>query len=935
MPISDPQWPPDEYQADFFPPPWLRLGRQYPGSGRPSRLVEHAAIPYIADIDGEDAANTLPESLKTVASRYLNALSRFMEDDDILMPEPWRAQLASPTGTAPPTSDAAATIRWLNIWPPWNAPITAPVPSIASWNLSRNEHHALPAPIVMVATEFYTTDGSISGFDSGVRVPMDVEVRGTENRPVYRVIVRSMTAEFPSVGRQSATELLETVDPDEFPDFGDALVGGMTQRAIQSDMRDHIAAKAGVSKTSIRHNQISFMRPAVARNRLDPITLRLSSQALRPSNKPPEPESFQVLSDIRFSPGKDPELIRSQTCALTTHAALPGEAMVFAEVPSSSPKHLGAGNIYNWVQRRPARKDDILMRFRTARDFARGVGLRLQQSGFQVRLCPWYVPADDALSNAGETVKSVHLNGGQAPLPRRNDFSALSAYANSLDFFEMMSKFGHPPDTFVTRAQQELQVFYRSGISPGPGRSGRTINAQVTFNCQEQSNDDDAASPPPPKPYINMHLALANLNRFSRPKNDDGTFGRPEPLGISVSGRWMMHEFGHYLLAARIGKLEFDFAHSAGDAMAAIYFDPRSSLNRATEEISTRFRGITYPFVFAPRRHDRSPLTGWAWYGLLNRAILQAPPADCHVTKGYLTEQILSSTLFRLYRSLGGDTLRAGVSDVEVRKRAAHITLFLLVRAIAGLAQSPSRAEMLELGMEDASRQMQVPLTMPDDVANHPVWRGGQAQKVVRWAFEAQGMFPNDPEVVVNKAGQPPRVDIYVKDDRPEQVRTPAGRETYDPGSYTPVSLNWEGERLWSTPSKTVFHIGNRGAAPSGPVLARFWLGRVPIATPSGQVHEIDWTHKSAFHPVPASPPQDSFDLDLPELEAALQNQPPNSTHQRVVLLEISCQADIANTFPLSNVMVSIPPHQDPPTHPRSLIDLVSGDNNLGLMFRD
>ncbi len=934
MPISDPHWPPDEYDSDIFPPPWLRLGKEYPGSDRPSRLVGHSAIPYVVEIDGEDAKDFLQESLKTTASQYLRRLSQLLGDNEIPVPLAWQQHLEAQLGPSTADTDAAGSLRWLDIWPPIGAESPGDVPLIASWNLSRNDNHALPGPIMMVATEIYSSNGTIAGFDTGVRVPLVVKTRGTRARPVYRVIIRSMTAEFPSSGRQSATELLETVAQNEFPELGDALIPGMASRSLKPDILEKIATKARVIPRSIRHNQITFMRPTVPRVANDPITIRLMSHAVRSGGGHPAPESVQVISDIRFAPGQDPQVMRSQTCSLSSHAAAPGEAMVFSEVPSSSPMHLGVDNPYNWMQRRPPRKDSILMRYRTARDFAAGTNPRLENSGFKIRLCPWYVPDDDAAAKAGDTVKTVRLPGGQDPMPRRNNFSAISAYASCLDFFDLMASFGHPPSTFVARAQQDLQVFYRWGISPGPGRGGKTINAQVTYACSEEPKEET-----PPKPFINMHLALANLNRFSRPTKEDGTYGRPEPLGIAASGRWMMHEFGHYLLAARIGKLEFDFAHSAGDAMAAIYFDPRSSLNRATPEISAKFRGITYPFVFAPRRHDRSPLTGWAWYGLLNRAILQAPPADCHVTKGYLTEQILSSTLFHLYRSLGGDTMKNGRSDRDVRKRAAHITLFLLIRAIAGLAQSPSRAEMLELGLEDASREMQLALAMPSDVAGLPPWRGGQAQKVVRWAFEAQGMFPLDPEAVVNKSGQPPMVDIYIADQRPDQVSTSAGRETYGPGSYVPVSLDWDGPRLWATAPGTSLQIGNRGSAPCGGIFARFWLGVVapsPADTRGGTNQHIDWVVQSNFFTLPPPAPGDTADVnlsDLPNLSVELQNLPPAVAPQRLLLLEISCQSDIANTFPLADVMVSIPPGDTPPNTPRELIDLVSSDNNLGLMF--
>ena len=66
-----------------------------------------------------------------------------------------------------------------------------------------------------------------------------------------------------------------------------------------------------------------------------------------------------------------------------------------------------------------------------------------------------------------------------------------------------------------------------------------------------------------------------------------------EPLGIAADARWIWHEIGHVLLTTSVGELEFRFAHSPGDALAAIVSDPRSAL--ATDP---NWRGATFPWVF-------------------------------------------------------------------------------------------------------------------------------------------------------------------------------------------------------------------------------------------------------------------------------------------------------------------------------------------------
>ena len=71
------------------------------------------------------------------------------------------------------------------------------------------------------------------------------------------------------------------------------------------------------------------------------------------------------------------------------------------------------------------------------------------------------------------------------------------------------------------------------------------------------------------------------------------------PLGLAADVRFVWHEFCHVLILAATGSTEFDFAHSAGDALAAIMGDPSSKL-------PVHWRGVTFPFVqLALRRHDR------------------------------------------------------------------------------------------------------------------------------------------------------------------------------------------------------------------------------------------------------------------------------------------------------------------------------------------
>ena len=78
-----------------------------------------------------------------------------------------------------------------------------------------------------------------------------------------------------------------------------------------------------------------------------------------------------------------------------------------------------------------------------------------------------------------------------------------------------------------------------------------------------------------------------------------------------------------------------------GDSVAAILNDPGS---KATD------RFVSFPWVNIGRRHDRTPAAGWA-----AGAIALAPFGSLD-QGGYNNEQILATTMFRIYRSLGGDS---------------------------------------------------------------------------------------------------------------------------------------------------------------------------------------------------------------------------------------------------------------------------------------
>jgi hypothetical protein len=939
-----PDWPPHSYRSNDWPEPWLRFETEYPGSGRPSRLVSHTDAPYIVQV-----TNELPErkNLGAIASNYLEQLEAHLKTHgkSLDWPVGWDSDLVHRNAEL----SNLDLMHWLEVWPPVNSDKIVKSPQIRSWNLSRNENHTLPATIIMLATEFFDAQGDIAQFSAGFRVPMLVE-------PIddgFRVIIRSMTAEYPNKLRKSwstVTALAYLSDSAKRQSVLNALFGSLT--SYPSDIRDQIGDSASVIPKSISMEKIHILSNVGENFVTEPIIIETHSKALESIARFPDPLSYLVVNKIEATEIDGPDSIRfdlkllsTETYSMVKHVGQ-GEARVFDQTPPASLRPFDPAKpdaAYNWTLRRPTRTDDILDRFRktvSLSGVSGGASMKLEDTGFRVRRCPEFVPQDKVGLGNPDPVKVVDLPTHKEIPPRRDEFSAISAYFNAMEFFKMLGGFGIDPIEFVARAETDIQVYYRYGITPGPGKDGRTVNAQVAYDCKEDSTT---------LPTVRMNLALAEMSRWDRPKNPAGERTWAQPLGIAADKRWMLHEFGHYLLAARIGKLEFDFSHSAGDAMAAIACDPLSRLADPRNGVAESFRGITYPFVFSTRRHDRSPSVGWAWYGELNRSVIEAPPSGCDDDlKGYLTEQILSSTLFRLYRALGGDSVDADAPDQYLRQRASFLTLYLLVRAIHALGQSPSRAEMLELGMEDVGRlqadvlEMVPALDLRGGLPQPDGWKGGLTHKVVRWTFESQGMFVEDPEATHNGMGKAPAVDIFIEDQRPLSEMVNGSRFTYGSGSYCPVSLDWGDAAHWFMSNPVVF--GNRGSEVATQCKLRKWYGIV--FNP-----DRNWGLTSQVFWVPHFAEEDLTDIAAGErrasrfvdteasIAAATQeaeaeaNPPLNSTAYRLVLHELTCPDDRANTDPAQDLAVAVGAATtvNLPMTPRALTDLVANDNNLGL----
>lgn len=311
---------------------------------------------------------------------------------------------------------------------------------------------------------------------------------------------------------------------------------------------------------------------------------------------------------------------------------------------------------------------------------------------------------------------------------RTDSFAAVNAYYHCERFFRLMQDLGFT-----------LSGFFASGTAfptavDHRGLGGNVINA----HCLGTSGGLG---------ILQTTFALAD------------TTDTVHPIGIACDYRVVLHELGgHGVLYPHVHSPNFGFSHSAGDSVAAITCDP---------DTHAPDRFVTFPWVNIGRRHDRTPAAGWGWSG--NIALNPFSAAD---PGGYNNEQILCTTLFRFYRSIGGDS-----ASLPMRQFASRYAVYLILRAISTLtpATNPSNAAGFATAL------------MTADLGDWTTagQAGGAYGKVIRWAFEKQGLYqPAGTPTPNNNPGAPPAVDVYIDD----------GRQ----GEYQYHHNFWSCQKIWN-----------------------------------------------------------------------------------------------------------------------------------------
>jgi hypothetical protein len=486
---------------------------------------------------------------------------------------------------------------------------------------------------------------------------------------------------------------------------------------------------------------------------------------------------------------------------------------------------------------------------------------------------------------------------------RTNDFAAVNAYYHLDQMFTLLETLEMPFSSFPMGYTLPVPIIHRAAVHPGPCSDGNCVNAQVRL--LPRNGDFESQT-------VFFAFALADLSR------NPGSPRHPiEPLGIACDVRVVWHEFCHALIAAATDFLEFPFAHSAGDALAAINGDPISRL--ASGDPENEYRGVTFPWGETPsRRHDRSARDGWSWSSARGRR--EGYEDDARDMFGYSREQILSSTLFRLYRAIGGDaTKSAEEPHIAERKAAAFYVTYLIVRAILSLG--PQRivpawsAESFALALAEAD--------IGTSAAKRPPGRiGGTVHKVIRWAFEKQGAFQtDDAPPLEDGSSQPGPVDVFLQDGRDGEYQYKADWQASAEAIWNNVSGHPRDPDQAPVAGRDNFifvRVKNRGCAPAQDVTANVFSA----------LEDDDgiWPNTSKWTPLP---PRDA--ALKPQHQRRVQDDlvlgpfiwRPLAGKSYSILVHVEANGDRSNINPATMLPCAL--------HPTPLRHLVPNDNNIGL----
>jgi hypothetical protein len=418
---------------------------------------------------------------------------------------------------------------------------------------------------------------------------------------------------------------------------------------------------------------------------------------------------------------------------------------------------------------------------------------------------------------------------------RTNDFGAVNTYFHADSFFELLQSLGF-----------DLATFFGSTTFPTPvdhrGLGGNVVNA----HCLGTTDGSG---------ILQTAFALAD------------TTDTTNPICIGCDYRVVLHELaGHGVLYPHVHSPNLGFSHSAGDGVAAILNDPQTVA-------PDRF--LTFPWIPAvSRRHDRDVASGWGYNGSIG-----LHPFDSTLDfGGYNNEQILSTSHFRLYRSMGGDS-----STLSMRQFASRYAVYLIMRAISTLTPATNPP--------NAANWVTALIAADQGDWTSAGYTGGAYAKVIRWAFEKQGLYQLPGTATPNNLpGAPPAVDVYIDDGR-------GGEYPFQPAWWNNQSIwnrrNNDGgttheEPIYGVPNYAYVKIKNRGSQKATGVIVKAFHAE-PGA---GLDYPVDW------HPM--TTPQLSA-ADVPannagEITVGPFEWTPTELGHDCIFMVVSASGDASNT---------------------------------------
>ncbi|MEX0317550.1 MAG: choice-of-anchor D domain-containing protein [Ruegeria sp.] len=274
---------------------------------------------------------------------------------------------------------------------------------------------------------------------------------------------------------------------------------------------------------------------------------------------------------------------------------------------------------------------------------------------------------------------------------RTNDFAAVNAYYHNDRFFRLVEDLGFPLDDYFDGTSFPVEIDHR-GL-------GGANNAHCI-------GDGDGID----------HACYGLINSAG------GT-----PMSNAVEWSVVLHELGgHGILYDHVNSANLGFSHSQGDSFAIILNDFASEWHNG----GAIDRFVRSPFRQNLRRSDRAVADGWGWGG----------PNDDGT---YGSEQVLSTTMFRAYRSIGGDS-----THLTRREFSARVMSYLLLRAVGTLSPVSNP--------NSPGPYLDALLTADEGDWTTEGLFGGAYGKVLTWSFEQQDL----------NGGVPPLVDVYIDDGR-------------------------------------------------------------------------------------------------------------------------------------------------------------------------